>query len=68
VARLNNPPDVLMMENAVRMEQSVSGIPGVGQAVETRWYDASGQMVRQDQCVVVTEQLFDARPESANLG
>ena len=66
--RLNDPPDVLMVEGAVRMEQSVDGVPGVGSSVETCWYDASGNLLRQDQCIVVSETLFDARPESADLG
>lgn len=66
--RLNNPPDVLMVDGAVRMEQTIDGVPGVGKSVATCWYDASGNMLRQDQCIVVTETLFDARPESASIG
>lgn len=66
--RLNNPPDVLMVEGAVRMEQKVEGVPGVGSAVETFWYDAQGNELRKDTCVVVDETLFEVRPESAVLG
>jgi hypothetical protein len=66
--RLNNPPDVLMVDGAARMEQKIDGIPGVGSSVETCWYDASGTLLRQDQCIVVIENVFDVRPESANLG
>ena len=66
--RLKEPPDVLMVEGAVRMDQKVDGVPGVGSSVETYWYDASGNLLRKDQCIVVVETLFDARPESANLG
>ncbi len=68
MVRLKEPPDVLMVGGAVRMEQDVSGVPTVGCAVETRWYDAAGTLLRQDQCVVVSETLFDVRPESAELG
>lgn len=68
MVRLKDAPDVLMVEGAVKMEQEPSGVPGVGCCVETRWYDASGVLLRQDQCVVVMETLFDVRPESANLG
>ena len=68
MVRLKEPPDVLMVAGAVRMEQDASGVPGVGQAVETRWYDAGGALLRQDQCIVVLENVFDARPESAQLG
>ena len=65
--RLNNPPDVLMVAGAVRMEQEVSGVPSVGSCVETRWYDAEGTLLRQDQCVVVDQNLFDLTPEQAQL-
>ena len=67
-ARLAEPPDVLMVPGAVRMEQEVDGVAGVGHGVETRWYDAAGKLLRQDQCIVVTETLFEIRPESAQLG
>ena len=65
--RLKEPPDVLMVEGAARMEQTVDGVPGVGSSVETYWYDASGNLLRKDLCIVVTEQLFDVRPEAATF-
>ena len=66
--RLQEPPDVLMVDGAVKMEQELDGVAGVGHAVQTSWYDASGNLLRRDQCVVVTETLFDVRPDSAQLG